>query len=39
MGKRKYRSDALRSVHVTVKGLYDIGLVDRRPCAGSMHPA
>jgi putative transcriptional regulator len=29
MGKRKYRSDALRSVHVTVKGLYDIGLVDK----------
>ena len=29
MGKRKYRSDASRSVHVTVKGLYVIGLVDR----------
>lgn len=29
MAKRKYRSDAHRSVHVTVKGLYDIGLVDK----------
>ncbi len=27
--KRKYRSDALRTAHVTVKGLHDIGLVDK----------
>jgi putative transcriptional regulator len=29
MAKRKYRSDALRSVHVTVEGLHGIGLVDK----------
>src|SRR5262245_8730344 len=27
--KRKYRSDALRAVHATVKDLHDIGLVDK----------
>ena len=27
--KRKYRSDALRAVHVTVKDLHDIGVVDK----------
>ena len=29
MAKRKYRSDVHRSVHVTVKDLYEIGLVDK----------
>jgi len=29
VAKRKYRSDALRSIHVTVKGLHEIGLVDK----------
>jgi putative transcriptional regulator len=29
VAKKKYRSDAHRSAHVTVKGLYDIGLVDQ----------
>jgi putative transcriptional regulator len=28
--ERKYRSDALRSVHVTVEGLHRIGLVDKK---------
>src|SRR5262245_57309859 len=28
--KRKYRSDALRSAHVTVQGLHRIGLVDKK---------
>jgi putative transcriptional regulator len=30
MAKKKYRSDALRVAHVTAKGLYDIGLVDKK---------
>ena len=30
MAKKKYRSDALRSVHVTVEGLNRIGLVDKK---------
>ena len=30
MPKTKYRSDALRSVHVTVEGLNRIGLVDKK---------
>jgi putative transcriptional regulator len=30
MAKRKYRSEALRSVHVTVEGLHRIGLVDKK---------
>jgi putative transcriptional regulator len=30
MAKRKYRSDALRSVHKTVEGLHRIGLVDKK---------
>lgn len=29
MAKKKYRSDALRTAHLTVKGLHDIGLVDK----------
>jgi putative transcriptional regulator len=29
VANRKYRSDALRTAHVTVKGLHDIGLVDK----------
>ena len=29
MAKSKYRSDALRSVHETVRGLHRIGLVDK----------
>jgi putative transcriptional regulator len=29
VAKRKYRSDVHRSVHVTVKDLHDIGLVDK----------
>ena len=28
--KKKYRSDALRSAHVTVEGLHRIGLVDKK---------
>jgi putative transcriptional regulator len=27
--RQKYRSDALRAAHETVKGLHDIGLVDK----------
>lgn len=30
MPRKKYRSDALRSVHVTVDGLHRIGLVDKK---------
>jgi len=30
MAKRKHRSEALRSVHETVKGLHRIGLVDKK---------
>jgi len=30
MAKKKYRSDPLRAAHVTVKGLYDIGLVNKK---------
>ena len=30
MAKRKYRSDALRSVHKTVDGLHRVGLVDKK---------
>src|SRR5262245_33785314 len=30
MPKRKYRSEALRSAHVTVEGLHRIGLVDKK---------
>ena len=30
MANKKYRSDALRSVHVTVEGLNRIGLVDKK---------
>lgn len=29
MKQKKYKSDISRSVHVTIKGLHDIGLVDQ----------
>jgi putative transcriptional regulator len=29
MARKKYRSDALRTAHLTIKGLHDIGLVDK----------